>query len=66
MRLLVADSHLTRLVIGGQDVELRPDDLYTVVERKLVAPARGRLTLSVSAVDAAGNTRNEDYAWAVR
>lgn len=66
VRLLVADSHLTRLVIGGQDVELRPDDLYTVVERKLVAPARGRLTLSVSAVDAAGNTRNEDYAWAVR
>ncbi|MGE0192590.1 MAG: protein kinase [Planctomycetota bacterium] len=66
VRLLVADSHLTRLVIGGQDVDLRPDDLYVVQERKLVAPARGRLTLAVSAVDAAGNTRSEDYAWAVR
>ncbi len=66
VRLIAADSNLVRLTIGGEDVALRADDLVTLVEKELTAPARGRLSLPWSAVDAAGNTRSGEYVWAVR
>lgn len=67
VRVLVYDSTLTTLEVGGEAQALRRDEVYTLIEKLLRVPARGKLTMPVvRAADAAGNLTVSELSWDVR
>ncbi len=66
VRVLVYDSTLSTLEVGGEAQVLRRDEVYKLIETTLRAPAVGKLTLPIRAADEAGNETVRELSWDVR
>lgn len=66
VRAIVYDSNLTSVNVGGTEAPVHPDDVYILVERRLVAPSKGTLALPATAADAAGNVASVEWKWPIR
>ena len=66
VRLFAYDANLRVLELQGEAQELRRDDVYVLVQKRMRAPETGALKLPVRAVDAAGNETVVEWTWNVR